>query len=64
MNRVFKPYLDQFVIVFINEIYSRSREAHERHLNANFSKCEFWLDSVSYLGHVISKDGIKVDMLR
>ena len=75
MNRVFKPFLDQFVIVFINDIlmYSRSEKEHWEHLYmvlevlqahrlfAKFSKCEFWLSSVSFLGHVVSKDGISVD---
>ncbi|WRX09990.1 Reverse transcriptase domain - like 10 [Theobroma cacao] len=75
MNRVFKPYLDKFVVVFIDDIliYSKSREEHEQHLKivlqilrehrlyAKFSKCEFWLESVAFLGHVVSKDGIQVD---
>ena len=75
MNRVFKAYLDSFVIVFIDDIlvYSRSREEHEQHLRvvlrtlrdqqlyAKFSKCEFWLSSVSFLGHVVTKDGVCVD---
>ena len=75
MNRVFKPYLDKFVIVFIDDIlvYSRTREEHEKHLKvvleilrerqlyAKFSKCEFWLDKVIFLGHVISAEGIYVD---
>ena len=70
MNRIFKPYLDLFVIVFIDDIlvYSKSKKEHEEHLRmvleilrekklyAKFSKCEFWLDSVSFLGHVVSKD--------
>ncbi|XP_019250983.1 PREDICTED: uncharacterized protein LOC109229890 [Nicotiana attenuata] len=65
MNRVFRPYLDSFVIVFIDDIliYSRSQEEHEQHLRvvlqtlrdsqlyAKFSKCEFWLGSVAFLGH-------------
>ena len=68
MNRIFQPYLDQFVIVFIDDIliYLGSKEDHEEHLRvvlqilrenqlyANFSKCQFWLESVAFLGHVIS----------
>ena len=75
MNKVFKPYLDQFVVVFIDDIlvYSRSGEEHERHLSivlqtlrdkqlyAKLKKCEFWLDKVSFLGHVVIKDGISVE---
>ncbi|XP_073041807.1 uncharacterized protein [Primulina eburnea] len=75
MNRVFQPYLDQFIIVFIDNIliYSKSREEHSRHLRtalqilkdrqlyAKFSKCEFWLDRVVFLGHIISRDGVEVD---
>jgi hypothetical protein len=75
MNRMFKPFLDHFVVVFIDDIliYSKSKEDHERHLRlvlqvlkekklyAKLKKCEFWLDSVAFLGHVISKDGISVD---
>ncbi|KAH0694961.1 hypothetical protein KY285_022058 [Solanum tuberosum] len=75
MNRVFKPYLDMFVIVFIDDIliYSRNEEDHASHLRtvlqtlkdkelyAKFSKCEFWLKSVAFLGHIVSGDGIKVD---
>ena len=75
MNRVFKPHLDQFVIVFIDDIliYSRSQEEHDSHLRivlqtlrekelyAKFSKCEFWLEKVSFLGHVVTKDGVSVD---
>ena len=75
MNRIFKPYLDFFVIVFIDDIliYSKSKKEHEEHLRivlevlrekrlyAKFSKCEFWLDSVSFLGHVVTKDGLMVD---
>ena len=70
MNRVFHDFLDQFVMVFI---YSKSLEEHEDHLRcvlqrlkekrlyAKFSKCEFWLDKVIFLRHVVSKDGILVD---
>ena len=75
MNRVCKPYLDQFVIVFIDDIliYSRTKEDHEQHLRlilellgkeklyAKFSKCEFWLREVHFLGHVINDKGIHVD---
>ncbi|XP_077225770.1 uncharacterized protein LOC143858961 [Tasmannia lanceolata] len=75
MNRMFKPFLDRFVVVFIDDIliYSKSQEEHEKHLRqvlqvlraeqlyAKFKKCEFWLDRVAFLGHVISKDGVSVD---
>ena len=75
MNRVFKPFLDRFVIVFIDDIlvYSRGEEEPVEHLRivlqtlrehqlyAKFSKCEFWLDSVAFLGHVVSREGIQVD---
>ena len=75
MNKVFKPYLDQFVVVFIDDIlvYSKNKEEHEKHLHvilqtlrehqlfAKLNKCEFWLDQISFLGHVVSNDGISVD---
>lgn len=75
MNRVFKKYLDKFVIVFIDDIliYSRTEADHAEHLRialeilrreklyAKFSKCEFWLREVQFLGHVVSNEGIKVD---
>ena len=75
MNGVFRPYLDSFVIIFIDDIliYSRTKKEYEHHLRfvlgilkdkklyAKFSKCEFWLSSVAFLGHVVSKDGIIVD---
>ena len=75
MNMIFQPYLDQYVIVFIDDIliYSGSKEDHEEHLRvvlqilrknqlyAKFSKCQFWLDSVTFLGHVISAEGVSVD---
>ena len=75
MNRVCRPYLDKFVIVFIDDIliYSKTREEHEMHLGlvlellrkeklyAKFSKCEFWLREVQFLGHVINGNGIHVD---
>ena len=74
MNRVFKPYLDRFVIAFIDDILvcSKTQEEHVEHLRmvlqvlkeqklyAKFKKCEFWLDEVMFLGHIISKDGIFV----
>ena len=75
MNRLFSPYLDKFVIVFIDDIlvYSGSPEEHVEHLRTvlqilrelqlyvKFSKCQFWLDKVAFLGHVISTEGISVD---
>ncbi|KAI3797484.1 hypothetical protein L1987_32741 [Smallanthus sonchifolius] len=75
MNRMCKPYLDKFVIVFIDDIliYSKTEEEHEQHLRlildllrteqlyAKFSKCEFWLKEVQFLGHVVNKKGIHVD---
>ncbi|GKB44593.1 putative reverse transcriptase domain-containing protein [Tanacetum coccineum] len=75
MNRVCKLYLDMFVIVFINDIliYSKSKEEHEVHLKLilellekeklfrKFSKCEFWLREVRFLGHVMNSEGIHVD---
>ncbi|KAL0556433.1 hypothetical protein IC582_004947 [Cucumis melo] len=75
MNRVFREFLDTFVIVFIDDIliYSKTGAEHEEHLRmvlqtlrdnklyAKFSKCEFWLKQVSFLGHVVSKAGVSVD---
>ncbi|KAL0544273.1 hypothetical protein IC582_019386 [Cucumis melo] len=75
MNRVFREFLDTFVIVFIDDIliYSKTEAEHEKHLRmvlqtlrdnklyAKFSKCEFWLKQVSFLGHVVSKAGVSVD---
>ena len=78
MNGVFRPYLDSFVIVFIDDIlvYSKTEEDHVRHLRivlqrlreeklyAKFSKCEFCHTSVTFLGHVVSKEGIRVDPVK
>ena len=75
MNRVFRPYLDQFVVVFIDDIlvYSKDEQEHEQHLKivlqtlrekklfAKLSKCDFWLKEVSFLGHIVSAQGIRVD---
>jgi hypothetical protein len=75
MNSVFMPELDKFVMVFIDDIliYSRSMEEHEEHLrivlqqlrehqlHAKFSKYEFWIKEVPFLGHVVLPEGITVD---
>nr|GEZ79349.1 putative reverse transcriptase domain-containing protein [Tanacetum cinerariifolium] len=75
MNRIIHEYLDKFVIVFIDDIlvYSKTKEEHEEHLRivlgtlrqkklyAKFSKCEFWLGQVAFLGHIVSADGITMD---
>ncbi|GJX94989.1 putative reverse transcriptase domain-containing protein [Tanacetum coccineum] len=78
MNRVYKPYLDKFMIVFIDDIliYSKNKKEHEEHLKAilellkkeelyaKFSKCEFWIPKVQFLGHVIDSQGIHVDLTK
>jgi hypothetical protein len=75
VNSVFVNELDKFVVVFIDDIliYSKNEAEHVKHLRiilqrlrdhklyAKFSKCEFGLDSVKFLGHTISRDGISVD---
>ena len=75
MHRIFQPYLDQFVVVFMDDIliYSQPEWEHEYHLRivlqllrdhqlyAKFRKCEFWLTKVRFLGHVVSTSGVSVD---
>ena len=75
MNRIFRPYLDKFVVVFIDDIliYSNTAEEHKEHLRlvlgilrekqlyAKLNKCDFWLKEVQFLGHVINKDCVAVD---
>ena len=78
MNRVFRPYLDQFFMVFIDDIlvYSKDEKEHEQHLKivlqtlrekklyAKLSKCDFWLKEISFLGHIVSAEGIRVDPVK
>jgi GGDEF domain-containing protein len=75
MNKVFMDELDKFVVVFIDDIliYSSTAEEHEQHLRvvleklrqnqlyAKFSKCDFWLKEVAFLGHVLTTEGVAVD---
>ena len=75
MNKVFMDELDKFVVVFIDDIliYSKSAQEHEQHLRvvleklrvhklyAKFSKCEFWLEKVAFLGHILTLEGVTVD---
>jgi hypothetical protein len=75
MNSIFMEELDVFVVILIDDIliYSKTRDDHARHIHivlqklrkhrlyAKFSKCEFWLEKVSFLGHILSKDGVAVD---
>ncbi|CAA0821481.1 Uncharacterized mitochondrial protein AtMg00860, partial [Striga hermonthica] len=75
MNRVFYPFFDRFVIIFIDDIliYSKSQKEHEEHLRAvletlrreklyaKFFKCKFWLQRVAFLDHIITQAGIEVD---
>ena len=76
MHSVFQPYLDQFAVVFIDDIliYSQSEKEHEDHLRivlqalrdhqlyVKFSKCEFWLTEVKFLGHFVSTSSVSVDL--
>ena len=78
MNRVFRPYVDQFVVVFIDDIlvYSKDAQKHEQHLRivmetlkekklyTKLSKCAFWLKKVSFLVHIVSAEGIRVDPIK
>ena len=75
MNKIFQQYLDQFIIVLIDDIliYSKNQEEHKQHLRlalqilrekqlyAKFSKCEFWMEEIAFLGHVVSKHGVQPD---
>jgi hypothetical protein len=75
MNKVFMDELDKCVVVFIDDIlvFSKIAEEHEEHLRivlgklkqqqlyAKFSKCEFWMEEVAFLGHVLSAEGVVVD---
>src|SRR6187551_768260 len=75
MNKVFMEELDKFVVVFIDDIliYSETVEEHEEYLRivleklrqhklfGKFSKCEFWLEKVAFLGHVLTAEGVAVD---
>ena len=75
MNRVFQHYLDQFVVVLIDDIlvYSKDAQEHEQHLRiglqimkekqlfAKLSKCDFWLKEVSFLGHIVYAEGNRID---
>ena len=76
MNKIFMDELDKFVIVFIDDIfiYSKSVQEHEQHLRvvleklrvhrlyAKFSKYEFWLEKVAFIGHILTAEGVAVDL--
>ena len=78
MNSIFMPELDKFVVVFVDDIliYSKNNEEHAQHLRivltrlrehklyAKFSKCEFWLDRVQFLRHVLTAKGISKTQAR
>ena len=78
MNSVFSKYLDKFVLVFLDDIliYSKNEEEHEEHLRialqllrehkmyAQLRKCDFYKDGIHYLGHIISDEGISMDLDR
>ncbi|XP_062100020.1 uncharacterized mitochondrial protein AtMg00860-like [Humulus lupulus] len=78
INRVFKDVLDKFIVVFIDNIliYLSLEEEHEEHLRltlqrlrenklyAKYKKCDFWLPQVTFFGHIVSKDGVMVDLIK
>jgi hypothetical protein len=78
MNNVFMDYLDKFVVVFIDDIfiYSQNEQEHEEHLRkvlqrlrdcqlyAKLSKCEFYISEVLFLGYIINRDGLVVDLMK
>ena len=78
MNRIFQPYLDKFVVMFIDDIlvYSKDKEEHEEHLRTilqplrekqlyvKLKKCEFWLHQVSFLRRIVSSEGVSVDLAK
>ena len=78
MNQVFHAFLDKFVVVFIDDIlvYSKSKEEHVNHLRtvlqtladhqlyAKLKKCDFWMEKVHFLGHVMSAEGVSVDPIK
>ena len=78
MNKVFRPYVDQFVVVFIDDIlvFSKDAHEHEKHLRivmetlrekklyAKLSKCDLWLKKGSFLGHIMLVEGIRVDRIK
>ena len=78
MNHIFAPHLDHFMVVFIDDVlvYFKTMEEHEQHLctslqilrdhqlYAKLSKCDFWLEQVAFLGHIISREGLAVDPMK
>jgi len=78
IKRIFRPFLDKFIVLFIDDIliYLRTKEEHvehlrlvleilrEKQLHTKLSKCEFWLEKVNFLGHVISTQGILMDPVK
>ena len=76
MNRMFSDYLDKFVIMFIDDVlvYSKNHEEHEQYMSlvlqqlwekkpyAKFNKCSFWLKEVSFLGHIVKKEDVTIDL--